>query len=209
MENILATIALALGASFCAGINLYATIFVLGAMSRYTSFDLPVEMIALESHWVIWPALAMYVVEFFADKIPAVDTAWDSIHTFLRIPAGVAIAATALGDVPMELQVVAGMVGGTLASVSHTTKATTRLAAHATGTSPVVSPVVSVVEDVLVVGTLGFIATNPVLSILILIVMLIAAFFILKTFWKLAQKVFQGIAALFRRTTPPIEGAAA
>ena len=71
--EVLATLALALGASWCAGINLYATVFVLGALSRWTGFDLPADLSVLENNWVLWPALGIYTVEFVADKVPAVD----------------------------------------------------------------------------------------------------------------------------------------
>lgn len=201
--EVLATLALALGASWCAGINLYATVFVLGAMSRWTGFDLPADLMVLESHWVLWPALAMYCIEFVADKVPAVDTAWDTVHTFLRIPAGAALAAMALGEVPGEIQVLAAMIGGTLAGTAHVTKATTRVAAHATGTSPVVSPVASVAEDALVIGTTAFIAANPILSLVILAAMMIAAFFILRTFWVLTKKIVGSMFDVFRGPAGP------
>lgn len=198
MEAIVATIALTMGASFAAGINLYATIFVLGAMARWTGFELPPGLEVLASDLVMWPALLMYSIEFVADKVPAVDSAWDSIHAFIRIPAGAVLAAGAMGEVPLELTVLGGMVGGALATTSFATKATTRLAGHSTGTSPVVSPVASVAEDVAVIGLLAFVAANPVLSLLILAVMLIAAYFILRTFWKIASAVFKAIGGMFR-----------
>lgn len=191
--DVIARIALAMGSSWCAGINLYATIFVLGALSRWTDFTLPAGMESIESDWVLWPALVMYVIEFVADKIPAVDTAWDTVHTFLRIPAGAALAATSLGDVPMEVQILGAMVGGTLAGTSHTTKATTRLAAHSTGTSPVVSPTVSIAEDVLVAGTVGLVVANPILAVVFIVFMIVAAAFLLWVFWKLARKVISTI----------------
>ncbi len=194
-EQVIMTLAVGLGASWCAGINLYATVFVLGALSRWTAFDLPGELVVLESHWVLWPALAMYTLEFFADKFPAVDTAWDSIHTFIRIPAGVVLAATAMGDVPMEFQMLAGLVGGTLATASHATKATTRLVAHSTATSPIVSPVASVIEDITVVGFLAFVVANPLLSLLLLAMMVIASGFLLWSFWKITRLVLQRLFA--------------
>jgi hypothetical protein len=196
-EEIILTLSVALGASWCAGVNLYATVFVLGALSRWTSFDLPGDLAVLESHWVLWPALAMYTIEFFADKFPAVDTAWDSIHTFIRIPAGAALAATALGEVPLELQVLAGLIGGTLATTSHTAKATTRLVAHSTATSPIVSPVASVVEDITVVGLLAFVVANPLMSLGILAILVVASAFIVWTFWKLAKLVISRTVAFF------------
>ncbi len=203
MEQVIAALAVALGASFTSGINLYATVFVLGTMSRYSSFDLPGNLMVLESHWVMWPALTLYIVEFFADKFPAVDSTWDSIQTFIRIPAGVAIAATALGDVPLEFQIFAGLVGGTLATVAHGTKATTRLVAHTTGTSPVVSPVASVVEDVAVIGTTVLVAANPLVALLVVFVMLIGCIYVLRCFWRVARGVFRGLARLFRGPNDP------
>ena len=195
--EILATLSLALGASWCAGINLYATVFVLGALSRWTSFQVPVEMMALENGWVLAVAGLMYTIEFVADKVPAVDSAWDTVHSFIRIPAGAALAAMALGDVPMEVQVIAAMIGGTLAATSHITKATTRLVAHATGTSPVVSPTASLVEDGLVIGTLGFVVANPVVGILFVVLMAGAAFMVLKAFYSVVRGIFRGIAGFF------------
>ncbi|CAN5307646.1 DUF4126 domain-containing protein [soil metagenome] len=191
--QIITHLSLLMGASWCAGINLYATVAVLGLMNKYTSFHLPPEMQVLSNNWVMWPAVVLYFVEFIADKIPAVDSVWDTFHTFIRVPAGAALAAMAIGDVPVEAQLFAGLIGGTLALGSHTTKATTRLAAHATGTSPIVSPVVSVVEDVFVVGTMGLLATHPLVALVGIALTMVAAYFILKAFWKLARKVWRGL----------------
>jgi hypothetical protein len=197
--QILTLLSVALGAGWCSGINLYATVFVLGAMDRWVpGFSLPGHLHVLSSSWVLWPALGLYVVEFAADKIPAVDTVWDTVHTFVRPPAGAVLAAMALGDVPVELQICAALVGGFLSFGAHAVKATTRLAAHSTGTSPIVSPTVSVAEDVLVVGTLGLIAAHPILALIALVLMMVGAFFLLRLFWGFARKVFGG----FRRKPP-------
>lgn len=198
--TLISTLALALGASFTSGINVYATVAVLGLMHRYVDgFTLPGTLDALGSFWVIIPALVMYLIEFTADKVPAVDTAWDTIHTFIRVPAGAVIAAAAFGDVPMEIQMGAALIGGSLAMGAHTTKATTRLAAHSTGTSPVVSPVVSVIEDVAVVTVVAFIAANPIVSLLLLAVLLIVSYYILKVFWSLAKKAFRAVMGISNR----------
>lgn len=197
LEMIVPTIALALGASFTSGINLYATVAVLGLLHRYIdSFALPADLQVLGSHWVIWPAVALYAIEFIADKVPAVDSAWDTVHTFIRVPAGAVIAAAALGDVPFSIQVSAGLVGGTLALGSHAAKATTRLAAHATGTSPAVSPAASAVEDVAVVSLIALIAANPVLSLFVLAVLIIGCYFVLRVFYKLARRAFRALMGL-------------
>jgi hypothetical protein len=189
-DQMIQTIALTMGASFCAGINLYATVFVLGALARFTSFDLPEELAFLMSDWVLWPALALYTIEFVADKVPAVDTAWDTVHTFIRVPAAAMLAANGLGDVPGEMQILGGLLGGTLALGTHTTKAATRLVAHSTGTSPVVSPVVSVAEDVAVVGIMAFVVAYPVLSLFLLTMLTIALIYVMFTLWKAVRFVF-------------------
>lgn len=187
--QVLTTLAVMMGASWCAGINLYATVGVLGLMHRYTGFNLPAGLEVLASDIVLWPALLMYLVEFVADKVPAVDSVWDTVHTFLRVPAGAAMAAAALGDVPPEIQVLAAMIGGGLAFASHSTKATTRVATHLTGNS-LVAPVISVVEDGLVIGTIALVATHPVLSLFVVALMMVAAYFLMRTFWRFLKTVF-------------------
>lgn len=193
-DGIVAQLALALGASWCAGINLYATVAVLGLMVHVVpGFQLPPDLQVLASPWVIAPAVIMYCVEFFADKIPAVDSAWDTIHTFIRVPAGAALAAAAIGDVPPEVQVGAAILGGTLALGSHTAKATTRVAAHGTGTSPFVSPTASLVEDGLVVATIGLLAANPLLALGMTVAMIIGAAFLLYFLWNITRSVFRSL----------------
>jgi len=197
--TVIAALTLALGAGWCSGINLYATVFVLGALSKWTSFDLPGNLTVLENPSILAVAGILYTIEFFADKIPAVDTAWDAAHTFIRIPAGAVIAAMALGDVPIEFQVLAVLMGGTLAATAHTAKATTRLVAHSTGSSPVVSPAASVVEDGLVIAAMGLMAANPVLGALLIIAMIIAAVLFLYFFWKFAKLAWRRICAFATR----------
>jgi hypothetical protein len=193
-DGIIAKLALALGASWCAGLNLYATIAVLGLMARFIpGFHLPEEMAILASGWVIMPALAMYCIEFVADKVPAVDSAWDTVHTFIRVPAGAALAAAALGDVPPQVQMGAALLGGTLALGSHTAKATTRVAAHGTGMSPVVSPMASLMEDGLVIATVGLLAANPLLTLGLTFMMIIGAGFLLYFLWSIARRVLRSL----------------
>lgn len=193
-EGIVGQLALAMGASWCAGINLYATVAMLGLMVHFVpGFELPPGLEVLASPWVIAPALVMYCAEFFADKIPAVDSAWDTIHTFIRVPAGAALAAAALGNVPPEVQVGAAILGGTLALGSHTAKATTRVAAHGTGVSALVSPTASLVEDGLVIATVGLLAANPLLTIGLTVMMMIGAGFLLYFLWNVTRRVFKAI----------------
>ncbi len=205
-ESIVATLALALGASWCAGLNLYATVAVLGLMHRYVGgFQLPEHLELLASNWVLFPALVMYCAEFLADKIPGFDTVWDGIHTFIRIPAGAALAAASFGDVPPEVQFAAALVGGTLAFGSHAVKASTRIASHSTGTSPLVSPAASLVEDGLVIGTLTLAAVSPMVSIGLTVLMIVVAALLLKAFWT----IFKRLIASFSqgRRSPSLQGA--
>lgn len=196
---IISTLSLVLGAGFCSGINLYATIAVLGCLHRFADgFTLPPGMEVLGHEGVILAAAFMYTIEFFADKIPAVDSAWDTVHTFIRVPAGAVLAAVALGDVPIEYQMMAGLLGGTLAFGAHTTKATMRLAAHGTGTSPVTSPALSVAEDVAVIGTISLIAANPILSLFVLALLMIASFFVLRACWKFSRRALRYIFGLWK-----------
>src|SRR5690606_8352097 len=193
-DGIVAQLALALGASWCAGINLYATVAVLGLMVHFIpGFQLPHDLALLASPWVIIPAIVMYCVEFFADKIPAVDSAWDTIHTFIRVPAGAALAAAALGNVPPEVQVGAAILGGTLALGSHTAKATTRIAAHGTGTSPLISPAASLVEDGLVIATMGLLAADPLLAMGLTLLMILGAALIVYLLWNITCRVFRAL----------------
>lgn len=192
--TMIGTLALVLGAGWCSGINLYATVAVLGLLHRYTDgFILPEEMAALGSNWVIWPAIAMYTVEFFADKVPGLDSVWDAVHTFIRIPAGAVMAGMAIGEVPLEMQLFAGLVGGTLAFGSHSAKATTRMAAHSTGTSPAVSPSMSIAEDVAVIGTIGLVAANPMLALVVLAIMMAVTVLLFWTFWKVTRRVWRAL----------------
>ena len=194
--GVIATLGVMMGASWCAGINLYATVAVLGLMDRYVEgFTLPGTLTVLSSNWVIWPALFLYVVEFFADKIPLVDTAWDAVHTFIRVPAGAVLAAMAVGNVPLDMQLLAGLAGGTLAFGSHATKATVRASSHATGASVVTSPTISMAEDAFVVGTLALMLAHPVFTLLATLASMAVAWFLMK--WLLRV-----IGAIKRRFWP-------
>lgn len=148
--DFISTLAIGLGASWVSGIRLYAAVATLGLLGRFANLKLPGELDVVTNWWVIGVALFMFVVEFIADKIPVVDSIWDVIHTFIRIPAGAVIAATAFGDFDRSVQVIALLVGGGLALSSHGTKAATRALIN-TSPEPVSNVVVSLAEDALVI----------------------------------------------------------
>ena len=191
LDQIAAILALTMGAAWASGINLYAAIFMLGFMGMTGNMELPPGLEVLANPIVMLAAGAMYVVEFFADKIPGVDSGWDSIHTFIRIPAGAMLAAGAVGEVDPAVAVAAGILGGGLTAVTHATKAGTRVLVN-TSPEPFSNWAVSIAEDVAVIGGLWTALNHPLLFLIGL------AVFILLLIWFL-PKLWRGIKGLFRR----------
>jgi hypothetical protein len=176
--TLIATLGHALGFSLAAGVNLYATVGILGLASRFGWVDLPQRFAMFDSTIVIAVASALYMVEFFADKIPWVDSAWDAVHTAIR-PVGGALVAVAsmgeMGDGVTMADVLMAVLGGSVAAGAHLTKASTRAAVNASP-EPVSNWVLSISEDLFVVG-LGTLAINypvaafAVASVLILLIL--------------------------------------
>jgi hypothetical protein len=166
MLDLLPTLGRTLGFSFAAGINLYATVAILGLASRYGWVQLPEQFRVFDNDVVIGVALTLYVVEFFADKIPWIDSLWDGLHTIIRPVGGALIAVTTLGDASPTMEGLVALMGGTLAAGSHFTKAGTRAVAN-TSPEPFSNWILSISEDLFVVG-LGFIALKyPTLAALV------------------------------------------
>jgi hypothetical protein len=177
MIEALAALGRTLGFSFAAGINLYATVAILGLASRYGWVALPAQYRAFDSDHIITAAIVMYAIEFFADKIPWVDSLWDAIHTVIRPLGGALIAVTTLGEASPATETLVGLLGGTLAASTHFTKAGTRAVAN-TSPEPFSNWLLSLGEDVFVV-TLGFIALKyPLAAALIVLagIVLMATF---------------------------------
>jgi nicotinamide riboside transporter PnuC len=161
-----------LGFSFAAGINLYATVALLGLASRYNWVDLPPQYQVFDNNWIIGTALFLYAVEFFADKIPWVDSAWDTLHTFIRPLGGALIALTALGDASPAVETMVALLGGTVAASTHFTKAGSRVVANASP-EPFSNWLISIVEDVFVIG-LGYLALKYPIAALTVVALLLA-----------------------------------
>jgi hypothetical protein len=141
----------AIGFSFAAGINLYATVAILGLASRYNWVDLPPQYHVFENNWMIGTAVVLYVIEFVADKVPWVDSVWDLVHTIIRPVGGALIAVTSIGDTRPEVKALIAIAGAALASGSHFAKATTRVAAN-TSPEPFSNWILSLSEDGVVVA---------------------------------------------------------
>ena len=193
----LTTLGRTLGFSFAAGINLYATVALLGLASRYGWVSLPTQYQAFDSDWVIGAALVMYAIEFFADKIPYVDSLWDVIHTAIRPIGGALIAVTTLGDASPTMETMAMLLGGAVATSSHLTKTSTRAAANASP-EPFSNWILSISEDVFVVG-LGFLALKyPLVALVVaaILLVLIAVF---------ATVIIRTVRRWFARRRPALE----
>lgn len=176
--DLLITLGRTLGFSLAAGVNLYATVAMLGLAARFDWVDLPPQYQAFNNTWIIGAALVLYVVEFVADKIPWFDSLWDSVHTLVRPVGGALIAVATLGDASPTVEALVALAGGTLAAGGHFTKAGTRVAANASP-EPFSNWALSLAEDVFVVG-LGALALQYPLAALtavgiLLLTMLLAA----------------------------------
>ena len=195
--NFISTLAVSMGASWVAGINLYATVATLGLLGRFAHLKLPGDLDVVTNWWVIGVALCLFVIEFIADKIQLVDSVWDIIHTFIRIPAGAVLAATAFGDFDRRVQVIALLLGGGLALSSHGTKAAARAVINASP-EPVSNIVVSLSEDILAVGTVVAAVFLPLVVFLIIAAGLIFSFWLLPRVLRFFRKVFQRVRGFFQ-----------
>lgn len=168
----LVTLGRTLGFSFAAGVNLYATVAILGLAARYGWVDLPAQYQVFNNGFVIGTAIVLYLVEFFADKIPYFDSLWDLIHTAIRPLGGALIAVATLGDASPGVEGLVALLGGTVAAGSHLTKTSTRAVAN-TSPEPVSNWALSVAEDVFVVG-LGYLALeHPIAALVVAVVLLV------------------------------------
>ena len=190
--DVLGNIGVLLGGSWASGINLYLTVAALGIASRLGFITLPGNLDIIGHPLVILIAVLMFVVEFFADKIPYVDSAWDSVHTFIR-PAGAAYMAYAgAANVSPEVQVSIALAGTAVALDAHLTKATTRIAIN-TSPEPITNSIASVSEDSLVLVALWLIATHPVIAAILVISFVVFSIWFLKTMIRFLKKVFKFI----------------
>jgi hypothetical protein len=168
----LTTLGRTLGFSFAAGINLYATVALLGLASRYGWVALPPQYQVFDNDLIIGAALAMYVVEFFADKIPYFDSLWDAVHTAIRPIGGALIAVATLGDASPTLEGLIALLGGAVATSTHLTKTSTRAAANVSP-EPFSNWILSLGEDVFVVG-LGVLALKyPLVALAVAVALLV------------------------------------
>ncbi|QQS34292.1 MAG: DUF4126 domain-containing protein [Acidobacteriota bacterium] len=191
------TISLALGTAWTSGINLYATVSILGLLQKFGATKLPGGLDVLDNWWIIGIAGGLYTVEFFADKIPYVDSVWDVFHTFIRVPAGAVVAYAATNDLDPTVWVSAALLGGGLAFASHGTKAAARIGANFSP-EPVSNWALSLIEDgIAMIGTvLAVFAPFIIATILIVFVLFFLWFF--PKVYRAVIRLFAATAAFFR-----------
>ena len=183
-----------LGFSLTSGVNLYATVAILGLAARFDWVALPPQYDVFASDWVIGLALVLYAVEFIADKIPWIDSVWDTIHTFIRPIGGAVVAATTVGNASPTFEVIMALVGGTVAAGSHLTKAGTRVAANASP-EPFSNWALSLAEDAFVVA-LGFVTLKyPLLALAISALVLLTMMLTARWIWRWVRRTSQASPA--------------
>src|ERR1700732_2101206 len=192
--DLLQTLGLALGAGFSSGLNLYATVATLGLLQRYSVIHLPASMQVLSHPWVLGIALALYAIEFLADKIPYVDTVWDAVHTLIRPPAAALLAYSATLDAPPEGRWGAALLAGGVALPSHGTKASTRAAVN-TSPEPFSNWVLSLGEDALAVWLTWMATVHPTATIVIVAFLIVLAGFLLFHLFRFLRRSLQRLFA--------------
>lgn len=201
--NTVHVIALTMGVAWASGINLYAAVFMLGLLSNTGHIVLPPELQVVADPMVMTAAGIMYCVEFFADKTPGVDTAWDAVHTFIRIPAGAILAATAVGPTDPAVQLTAFLLGGTLAAGSHAAKAGTRVLINASP-EPFSNWFASLGEDFLVICGLWSALYHPWVFLVGLALFIALMIWLLPRLWRGIKLLFSKIRGLFGPKQPPL-----
>jgi hypothetical protein len=198
----LTTLGTAMGTAWLSGINLYATVATLGVLQRFNLVKLPGGLDMLGEWWLIGLAGGLYLIEFIADKIPAVDTAWDAIHTFIRVPAGAILAASAFAEFDPAVKFAAMVVGGGVALSSHGTKAATRVAAN-TSPEPFSNFGLSIIEDVFTFGSAILMAFYPVVILIVVVIFLIFAIWLFPKIYRALKRLFARLRSISGDNTAP------
>jgi Domain of unknown function (DUF4126) len=191
LQNHLPELAMSAAMAWGAGLRLYLVVFVVGMLGKFGYVPLPDTLKILANPIVLGAAGFMAFIEFFADKIPWLDSAWDAIHTFLRIPAGAALAAGMLGDSGEGVAMAAALIGGTLTAGTHFGKAGTRAVAN-TSPEPFSNIGLSLAEDTMVAGGLALAMANPIIFLVLLVIFVIALVMLIRF-------ILKGLAAIIER----------
>jgi hypothetical protein len=196
-------VAMMAGASFAAGLNVYATVATLGLLGRFQVLQLPPHLHIVESWPVIGVALVMFVVEFFADKIPAFDLIWNALHTFIRVPIAALMAYAATAQLSPQAQILSAVAASAIAFASHGGKMAVR-AAVTPSPEPLSNAALSVGEDVAAVGLTWIATTHPYIAAGITLVLLIVTFLAVRLVLRALKRLFRGASRRWQQLqTPP------
>jgi hypothetical protein len=186
----LGTLGFAMGSAWLSGINLYATVLTLGLLQRFHFAHLPGDLAYLGHTWVLVVSGALYGIQFIADKIPAVDSVWDMIHTFIRVPAGAILAASAFANFDPSIRLIALLVGGGIALSSHSTKTATRVAAN-TSPEPFSNVALSLIGDAVAFGGTLLMSVHPAVLCVIVIAAVVLSIVIVHWIVRWFRRVFR------------------
>lgn len=192
----LATLALVTGLGWTSGVRFYAVMFFLGLLQYTGLYILPGHLGVLAHPWVVAVSGLLFLTEFLADKVPGVDSLWDAIHTFIRIPGGALLAAAAVAEGDPGLALAAGLLGGTVAAGAHLAKAGSRAMIN-TSPEPFSNWAASLTEDVLTLGALWAAFKYPLLFLFLLAVFMAIALWLLPRIWRALRRM----AAILRGNT--------
>lgn len=202
-QHIVHIIALTLGLSWASGINLYAAMLMLGLLGASGYIDLPPGLEILSDPLVMSASGLMYAIEFFADKTPGIDSGWDALHTFIRIPAGAVLAAGAVSQVGPAAQLAAAIVGGSIAAGTHFTKAGSRLLIN-TSPEPFTNWGASIAEDLAIIGGLWMALSHPIPFITLALMVIALMIWLLPKLWRAIVRAFGRLGEfLSRKPQPP------
>ena len=192
------TVAMIIGTSFAAGLNVYATVGFLGLLSHFGVIHLPDALKVLESWWIICASVALFVVEFFADKVPAFDLVWNALHTFVRVPVAAFLAYAASSQLSPEMQLVSTILGGAVAFAAHGGKTAIR-AAVTPSPEPFSNMALSLGEDVVAIS-LAWIATHhPFIGAGVVIAFLVVIVLAVRWVVRSLLRLFQGASRELNR----------
>jgi len=184
-------LAIVVGASFAAGLNVYATVATLGLLGRFGAIPLPPSLHLLTDWWVIGPAVVMFVVEFFADKVPAFDLVWNALHTFIRIPVAAVMGYAATAQLSPKAQLLSALLAGGIAFAAHGGKFAAR-AAVTPSPEPASNIALSLGEDAIAIGLTWFATAHPYLGAAFVAVALVIVILLIRAMWKAMVRLFRG-----------------
>lgn len=191
------TLSLALGSAWTSGINLYATVAVLGMLQKFGATKLPGGLDVLDNWWIIGFGIGLYLIEFFADKIPYVDSVWDVVHTFIRVPAGAVVAYAATNQMDPSIYIPAALVGGGLALSSHGTKTALRVGANLSP-EPVSNWVLSLGEDAVAFGGIFLAVFAPMVIAAILVLFALGFIWFIPKVFRRLRHMFRSVGAFLK-----------